>query len=236
MIKRLIDILCSAIGLCLLAPLLAITALLVWIQDFGSPFYRAYRIGKGERQFRMLKFRTMILNADRTGVTSTAGDDPRITTIGRAIRRFKLDELTQLWNVLLGDMSLVGPRPNVPSGVDKYSEEERKLLCVRPGITDFASIIFSDEAEILRGYTDPDRAYDELIRPWKSRLGLWYIRNRSLSVDMNLILLTVGSLFSRRWALDRLVGVLQRQKAPPDLIEVAARTKPLKRRASTVGT
>ena len=120
----------------------------------------------------MVKLRSMIINADKNKVDSTASDDMRITRVGMMIRAYKLDELTQLINVLKGDMSLVGPRPNVQRDVDLYSETEKRLLSVKPGITDFSSIIFSDEGDILSGLDDPDIAYNQLIRPWKSRLGI----------------------------------------------------------------
>jgi lipopolysaccharide/colanic/teichoic acid biosynthesis glycosyltransferase len=175
----------------------------------------------------MVKLRSMVMEADRTGVRSTAGDDRRITPIGRFARRFKLDELPQLWNVLKGDMSFVGPRPNVTTEVELYSAEERGLLTVRPGITDFASIVFADEGEILRGSKDPDRDYNLLIRPWKSRLGLHYIRTWSLRLDVRLILLTVAGAFSRRRTLSAVQRLLARTPTPADLIRVAGRTDPL---------
>jgi lipopolysaccharide/colanic/teichoic acid biosynthesis glycosyltransferase len=175
----------------------------------------------------MVKFRSMVLKADRSGVTSTSVTDTRITPIGRLVRKCKLDELVQLWNVLIGEMSLVGPRPNVPSGVAVYTAEELRLLEVQPGITDFASIIFADEGEILEGKPDPDLAYDQLIRPWKSRLGLFYVSNCSLSLDLKLILLTLLALLSRGMALKKLHLLLRRLRAPDDLAEIALRRSPL---------
>ena len=126
----------------------------------------------------MVKIRSMIINADKTGVDSTSSDDMRITSVGKVIRKLKLDELSQLWNVLIGDMSLVGPRPNVKSETDLYTKIEKNLLNVKPGITDFSSIVFSDEGDILSGSDDPDLLYNQLIRPWKSRLSLFYIEKR----------------------------------------------------------
>ena len=169
--KRLMDILASFFGLLLTSPILLTFMFLVWRQDGHSPFYIAPRMGKDEKPFRMVKLRSMVKNADRSGVDSTAADDMRITRVGHLIRKFKLDELTQLLNVLKGDMSLVGPRPNVQRETDLYTDSENKLLSVRPGITDFSSIVFSDEGDILEGQEDPDIAYNQLIRPGKSRLA-----------------------------------------------------------------
>lgn len=173
--------------------------------------------------FRMVKLRSMVINADRTGVDSTAGGDPRITRVGHFIRNYKLDELTQLWNVLLGDMSLVGPRPNVKRETDLYTAEEKRLLSVKPGITDIASIVFADEGDILKGQVDPDLAYNQLIRPWKSRLGLFYVGNRSLTLDLCLIWLTALTLISRERALTSLVRLLARLGASEALVRVAGR-------------
>lgn len=153
----------------------------------GPAFYQGRRVGRNGRLFKMYKFRSMILSADRVGGSSTADDDPRLTGTGRFLRRYKLDELPQLWNVLRGDMSLVGPRPQVPEEVAGYSEEERTVLLVRPGITDWASLRFHNEGEILKGHTDPDRAYQELIRPEKMRLGIEYVRNATFLDDLRII-------------------------------------------------
>jgi lipopolysaccharide/colanic/teichoic acid biosynthesis glycosyltransferase len=226
--KRLFDILVASTGLAVFSPLLLVVGALIWLQDFGSPFYRGERVGQGGRPFRMLKFRSMVARADRTAVRSTAGDDRRITRVGHIVRRLKLDELTQLWNVLKGEMSLVGPRPNVPTEVALYSKAERRLLAVRPGITDFASIVFSDESEILRGSKDPDRDYNLLIRPWKSRLGLHYVDVRSMQLDVRLILLTVLAAVVRARALRAIQRLLLRTGAPPEVVRVAGRSERLR--------
>lgn len=226
--KRLLDIFLALAGLLTIAPLLLPVLLLVWMQDWHSPFYIANRVGLGRRPFRMVKLRSMVANADRTGVDSTAGDDARITPLGRFIRRYKLDELTQLWNVLVGDMSLVGPRPNVLREVDLYTAMECRLLNVRPGITDFASIVFADEGEILRDRPDPDISYNQLVRPWKSRLGLFYVDHGSLEVDLRLIGLTILALVSRRQALDKLSALLTELGADNELCRVATRREPLR--------
>jgi lipopolysaccharide/colanic/teichoic acid biosynthesis glycosyltransferase len=199
--KRLFDIFISLLGLVTLSPVLLTFMYLVYRQDNHSPFYVASRVGKNGVMFKMLKLRSMSVNADKSGVDSTSADDIRITPIGHKIRRYKLDEFTQLWNVLIGDMSLVGPRPNVLSDTNLYTDIEKGLLTVRPGITDFSSIVFSDEGDILEGMKDPDLAYNQLIRPWKSRLGLTYIKNQSLFLDFQLILYTVIAIISKQRAL-----------------------------------
>ena len=168
-----------------------------------------------------------MVRADKTGVDSTGANDPRITRVGRFIRSYKLDELTQLWNVLWGEMSLVGPRPQVKRDADLYTPEERRLLTVRPGITDFSSIVFADEGEILKNEPDPDLAYNQLIRPWKSRLGLFYIDNRNFWLDLNLLVTTVVAVISRDTALRRVSSLLGRLGAPPGLVQVALRKQRL---------
>jgi len=227
LVKRLFDLLASITGLLITSPLLLGVALAIYLQDFHNPLYIANRVGRDNRLFRMVKFRSMVVNADKSGVTSTSATDRRITPVGNFVRRFKLDELVQLWNVATGDMSLVGPRPNVPSGVAVYSPEERRLLTVRPGITDIASIVFADEGEILRGHDDADAAYDRLIRPWKSRMGLFYIDHRSLWMDLQLIWLTVMGILSRESALRGASRILESRGAPSDLVRIALRRERL---------
>jgi lipopolysaccharide/colanic/teichoic acid biosynthesis glycosyltransferase len=175
----------------------------------------------------MVKLRSMVVRADRTGVDSTAASDPRITRMGRLIRKLKLDELTQLWNVLWGQMSLVGPRPNVERETRLYSDLEKGLLSVRPGITDLASIVFADEGEILQGQPDPDLAYNQLIRPWKSRLGLFAIDHQSLIFDLYQVFLTLLGALSRRAALALVSRALRRRGAEEALWRVALRQDPL---------
>lgn len=223
MLKRALDVIVAMVGLIVASPVLLPVMFLVWLQDRHSPFYVANRVGKDDRDFRMVKLRSMIVNADRSGVDSTGAGDRRITPLGHFIRRYKLDELTQLWNVLKGDMSIVGPRPNVRRETDLYTAVERRLLSVRPGITDFASIVFADEGDILADKADPDIAYNQLIRPWKSRLGLFYIDKRSVLLDLRLIWLTAMAIVSRRRALDSVVGLLQQLGAGDDVIRVARR-------------
>ena len=226
-LKRGVDILLSLLGLILASPILIPVMFLVWKQDRHSPFYVAERMGKKEKPFKMVKLRSMIKNADAQGIDSTGANDMRITPVGHFIRNYKLDELTQLWNVLKGDMSLVGPRPNVKRETDLYTSQEKVLLSVKPGITDFASIVYSDEGEILADKDDPDIAYNQLIRPGKSRLGLFYIQKKNLLVDLSLILFTALAIVSKRRALKAVVGLLKVLRAPQELLEIASREKPL---------
>lgn len=225
MLKRLFDIVVALFVLVLASPILLSVMYLVWWQDKHSPFYIASRVGKGGVPFKMVKLRSMLVNAAKSGVDSTAADDGRITPVGHFIRRFKLDELSQLWNVFVGDMSLVGPRPNVKRETDLYTPMERRLLDVKPGITDFASIVFSDEGDILKGQQDPDIAYNQLIRPGKSMLGLFYIENRSLMIDIKLCLLTAMAILSRDRALAGVQNILQKLGAPQELLRIASRTE-----------
>lgn len=224
MMKRALDVTASFLGLLIFSPLLLPVLFLIWIHDRGSPFYIAPRVGKGGRLFNMVKLRSMVVGADQTGVDSTSATDQRITAVGKFIRAYKLDELIQLWNVLTGDMSLVGPRPNVKrGGTDLYTEEERRLLSVKPGITDISSIVFADEGEILRGSANPDLDYNQRIRPWKSRLGLLYVDRRSFKVDLFLIYLTVIALISRSKALQGIQDLLNQLQADETLKKVTCR-------------
>ena len=225
--KRLLDVMIAVAGLLVASPLLAIVIFLIWRQERHNPLYMPYRVGRGGQLFSMVKLRTMIIGADKTGISSTSTDDKRITPIGHSIRRYKLDELTQLWNVLTGDMSLVGPRPNLKRVTDLYTSEEKKLLTVKPGITDFSSIVFSDEGEILRGKANPDLAYDQLIWPWKSRLSVFYVEHQSLLLDIQLIVLTALAIVNRRSALDHVQILLRHTGAPEALIRVAGRREEL---------
>jgi lipopolysaccharide/colanic/teichoic acid biosynthesis glycosyltransferase len=195
--KRFFDIIFSLFGLVLFSSLLLIIAFLIKNEDGGPVFYRGIRVGRYGKLFKIYKFRTMIVDADKIGGTSTPDDDPRITKIGKFLRKYKMDELPQLINVLKGEMSLVGPRPQVQWAVELYREEEKRLLTVRPGITDYASIVFKNEAEILKGSTDPDKDYLEKIAPEKIRLGLKYIDNRSFWVDMEILFSTIKVLYKR---------------------------------------
>tara|TARA_B100000768_G_scaffold85496_1_gene80798 strand:- start:1281 stop:2006 length:726 start_codon:yes stop_codon:yes gene_type:complete len=225
--KRFFDIFFSCFGMLVLIPIFIPVLFLVWIQDWNNPFYVADRVGKDMKPFKMIKIRSMIVNADNTGVQSTSNDDMRITYIGKFIRKFKLDELSQLINVFIGQMSLVGPRPNVIDEVSLYSKEELKLLQVRPGITDFSSIIFSDEGDILNGSIDPDLDYNQLIRPGKSYLGLFYIEKRNFILDLQLIFLTILAIISKKQALDLISKIIKRHEGSKYLIELSKREIPL---------
>lgn len=228
-LKRPFDILVSAGVLVAASPLLLGSMFAVWLQDRQSPFYMAPRVARGGGMFTMIKIRSMIVDAAKSGVNSTGANDKRVTGVGRFIRRYKIDELSQFINVMAGSMSVVGPRPNTRSwGTDLYTDEEMRLLDVRPGVTDLASIVFSDEGDILAGAEHADLRYNELIRPWKSRLSLFYIEHMSVGLDLQICWLTALALLDKRRALDGVVSVLEKRGADPDLVETARRTTPLR--------
>ena len=189
--KRAMDIVVSAAALCVLWPVLALIALAIVVDDPGPVFYRQVRVGRGGRTFRIFKFRTMVVDADRKGLSITVGRDSRITRVGAFLRRTKLDELAQLLNVLCGQMSFVGPRPEVPRYVELYTPYQRQVLLVRPGITDYASIAYRNENDLLAGADDPERLYIETIMPDKIELNMKYLREISPLTDVRLILRTV---------------------------------------------
>lgn len=195
MIKRLTDLLLSCAGLLLLSPLLVLLYLLVVLDSRGGGFYRQVRVGKGGRDFRLWKFRTMRTGADRNGLLTVGGRDPRVTRIGYYLRKYKLDELPQLINVVAGDMSLVGPRPEVRKYVSLYTPEQRGVLSVRPGITDYASIEYADENNLLARSSNPEKAYVEQVMPAKLALNLRYIREQSFLTDLHIIFRTIGKVF-----------------------------------------
>ncbi len=195
--KRAFDLFIAAAMLLFLCPGLVVIAGMVVLGDGGSPFFRGWRVGLSGKPFRILKFRTMRPDAERLGGSSTANDDPRVTRIGAVLRRYKLDELPQLWNVLCGEMSLVGPRPEVQRFVDLYTEEERAILTVRPGLTDWASLWNIDEGAVLEGSADPDQAYCELIRPKKLQLQFAYVRRAGFWTDLGILYQTMGAVLFR---------------------------------------
>ena len=221
--KRIFDILVSFFGLLFMSPILLVFMYLIYRQDKHSPLYIAPRVGKNEKMFNIIKLRSMSINADKNGVNSTSLNDARITPVGYKIRKYKLDEFTQLWNVLIGDMSLVGPRPNVLADTNLYTNVERKLLTVRPGITDFSSIVFSDEGKILENKKDPDLAYNQLIRPWKSRLGLIYIQNQSLLLDVKIIIYTLIAIISKQRALNWSSSQLESMDVDSNVVSISKR-------------
>ena len=192
---RLCDIVFSAIGLLLLSPLFLIVYILIRCESKGGGFYCQQRVGKDGRMFDLYKFRSMRTGSDKKGLITVGGHDSRITRMGYFIRKYKIDELPQLWNVLKGDMSLVGPRPEVKKYVDLYTEEQCRVLSVRPGITDYASIEYVDENEILGKADNPDRVYVEEIMPAKIKLNMRYIENRSLKEYFKIIGLTFINIF-----------------------------------------
>ena len=197
MIKRLLDITASGIGLLLLCPLFLVLAIWIKLDSQGPVFYRQVRVGKGNRDFRIFKFRSMRIGSDKGSLITVGGHDARITRSGYFIRKYKLDELPQLINVFLGDMSLVGPRPEVRRYVDLYTEEQRRVLNVRPGITDPASIKYRNENELLEGAEDPERYYIEVIMPDKLRLNIAYATNQSLRGDLRLICETFKAIVEK---------------------------------------
>lgn len=192
---RFFDIIFSAVGLLLLSPFFLIIYILIRCESKGGGFYCQQRVGKDGRMFGLYKFRSMRTGSDKKGLITVGGHDSRITRMGYFIRKYKIDELPQLWNVLKGDMSLVGPRPEVKKYVNLYTEEQRRVLSVRPGITDYASIEYVDENEILGKADNPDRVYVEEIMPAKIKLNMRYIENRSLKEYFKIIGLTFINIF-----------------------------------------
>jgi len=197
--KRSLDVVVAVLGVVLLGPVLILIALIIKISSPGPVLYRGTRVGLEGKLFAMMKFRTMVVNAESLGGSATAADDPRITAIGKFLRRYKLDELPQFLNVLAGDMSLVGPRPEVQKYVDLYSPEEKAILAVRPGITDWASIWNSNEAAVLEGSRDAEKTYEELIRPTKLALQLLYVRKHSFFMDLKILFHTAAKLINEEW-------------------------------------
>jgi len=191
---RFFDILFSFLGLVILSPLFLVIYICICLGSKGGGFYVQSRVGKDGVDFRLYKFRSMKIGSEKSGLITVGGRDPRITGIGYFVRKFKLDELPQLFNVLKGDMSFVGPRPEVRRYVDMYTSEQRKVLSVRPGITDYASIEYIDENEILGTAKDPDKAYIEQIMPDKIRCNMKYINNQTVSEYFNVIFLTLGKI------------------------------------------
>lgn len=181
----------------ILLPLEIIIALCIVCGSKGGVFYRQIRVGKGNKDFKLLKFRTMRPNADKQGLLITVGADNRITTIGHFLRKYKLDELPQLLNIIKGDMSVVGPRPEVRHYVDMYDERQLRVLEVRPGLTDYASIEYISESELLAKSDDPERTYIEEVMPTKLELNLKYIENQSIGEDIRLIFKTLGKIVGK---------------------------------------
>jgi len=196
MLKRLFDIIFSLFGLILISPLILIVAILIKLSSPGPVFYRGERMGKNRKPFRIFKFRTMVVDAEKLGGPSTAGDDPRLLKIGNFLKKFQLDEIPQLINVLRGEMSLVGPRPEVKMYVDMMTNEERDaILSIKPGMTDLASLWNFSEWKILEGSPDPEKTYMEKIRPTKIKLQLEYVKTKSFMLDLKIIIKTILKIF-----------------------------------------
>lgn len=194
--KRSFDIISALIVVICFSWLFFILSLIIILTSKGGAFYRQIRVGKDGKEFGLLKFRSMRVNADKSGQI-TIGNDNRVTSIGKFIRKYKLDELPQLFNILLGHMSVVGPRPEVPKYVKLYSIEQLKVLSVKPGLTDYASLEYLDEQKILGEAEDPDKAYIEEVMPAKLKLNLKYIEDRNFWVDLRLIFQTIFGIFRR---------------------------------------
>lgn len=193
--KRIIDIFASAFMLILLFPFSLVIALLIACDSRGGVFYRQSRVGRYNRDFTLYKFRTMRTDADRLGLLTVGARDPRVTRVGYYLRKYKIDELPQLLNILSGDMSFVGPRPEVRKYVDLYNNEQKKVLSVRPGLTDYASIAYINENEILEKANDKEQTYINEIMPEKIKLNMKFIQNPSLYQYFKIIFLTIKSIF-----------------------------------------
>lgn len=221
--RRIFDLAVAVPACVLTAPAIALASAAIVLEDGGSPFYRCARVGLGGSTMQFTKLRTMRNDPKSAGVVSTTASDPRVTKIGAVLRRWKLDELPQFWLVLRGDMAVVGPRPNVPEEVALYTDEERGLLDVLPGITDLSSIVFSDLSEILDGAADANLAYNQVVRPWKSRLGLLYAKNATTSLDWRIVLLTARSMVDRPAALREVSRIVAALGGGEDLALVCLR-------------
>lgn len=190
-VKRIFDFIASLIGVIIISPILIVVAICIKLDSKGNILFLQKRVGKNGEPFYIYKFRTMVTDAEKLGAQITVGKDSRITKVGAVLRKYKIDELPQLFNVLKGDMSLVGPRPEVPKYVELYTEEERKVLEVRPGITDLASLRYSDENEILGKVENPEEYYINVIMKDKLKLNLEYIEKSNIIFDIYLIIKTI---------------------------------------------
>ena len=196
--KRIIDISLSVLALVLLSPFFLIISLLIICTSKGSFIYAQTRVGKNNHDFTLLKFRTMQTNADKNGLLTIGARDSRITLIGAFLRKYKIDEFPQLLNIIIGDMHIVGPRPEVRKYVDLYTDEQKQILTVCPGLTDYASLEYIDESEILEKSNDPEKTYIDVIMPHKIELNLQYIQNQSTKEDLKIITRTLKKIISRR--------------------------------------
>ena len=192
--KRVFDLILASVVLFISFPFFVFFSIAIKLDSKGGVFYRAKRTGKNSRVFKMYKFRSMFENADKIKIFSTSEDDSRITKIGKLMRKYKIDEIPQLMNILKGEMSFVGPRPEVPYYTSMFKGEEKDILSIKPGFTDFASVKFRNEAELLKGSDNPDKAYEELIRPEKIRLQLKYMQKRNFWLDIKIVLKTISKV------------------------------------------
>lgn len=197
-VKRSFDVIFSVVGLTVFSPLFIVVAILIKLESEGPVFYRGVRAGKNGEPFRIFKFRTMVEDAEKIGGPSTSADDPRLTKVGKIIRNIKIDEFPQMINILKGEMSFVGPRPEVLGEVETYSEEQKRILSVLPGMVDYATTKFHNEEEILEGAENPHQAYREKIQPEKLKLALEYVDTRSLWVDIKVLLSFIKTLIATR--------------------------------------
>lgn len=196
MTKRLFDIILSLFGIVILSPFLLIISVIILFTSAGGIFYRQIRVGKNGKEFLLFKFRSMRKGADKSGALTVGMRDSRITPIGFYLRKYKLDELPQLFNILMGDMSFVGPRPEVPKYVAMYDNDQRAVLEVKPGLTDYASIVYSEENTLLARAENPEEFYIKKVMPAKLKLNLRYIHEMSLATDIKVILKTIGKVFN----------------------------------------
>ncbi len=196
--KRLFDVISSLLVLVTLSPFFLLIAILILIDSPGAVLFRQKRVGKGSKEFDLYKFRSMHCNAEKKGQLTVGGRDSRITSVGYWLRKFKLDEYPQLINVLKGDMSVVGPRPEVPKYVSLYNEEQKKVLSIPPGLTDYASLEYIDEDRLLGESEDPELMYIEQIMPKKLELNLLYLEESSFTVDLKIIFSTIRKIFEKR--------------------------------------
>jgi len=220
---RLLDILCGVVGLTISLPFIAIAAALIWLEDQHNPLYIAERIGAGGKPFKFIKLRSISRLAGVRPDEIITSRDNRVSALGHFIRASKLDELPQFWHVLRGDMSLVGPRASVSAIVDAFTEEEMRVLSIKPGITDLASIMFLNLGKVLEHSSDPKGDYDRLVRPWKSRLALLYVDNQSLSLALRTVWLTALAFIRHDRALQGVARIAEQHRAHPKLASIVRR-------------
>lgn len=217
MIKRIFDIIMASVGLVVFLPLFAVITVWIKLDSSGTILYRGCRIGRYGRSFSQLKFRTMIVNAEQLGSSRTPDTDYRITRLGRILRQYKLDELPQLLNILMGDMSFVGPRPDVEEYAVLYTDSEKGILKLRPGLTDWATLWYRDEGKVLSKFTDPDTAYKKYFHPVKVKLQLDYLYDHSFLIDICIMSMTVIAIFRESWLPEMLASRLRRIREPAAL-------------------